>query len=82
VQHRLPSGAGRARGAVHHRRATAGELAALDSDSGLRRKLREHAAPEVLLIDEVGDPSHSNRRAEVPFTGDTCWPASSPANVN
>jgi hypothetical protein len=33
-----------------------GELAALDSDSGLRRKLRQYAAPDLLLIDEVGCP--------------------------
>ncbi len=42
-----------------------GELAALDSDSGLRRKLRHYAAPDMLLIDEVGDLSHSNRHADL-----------------
>ena len=31
-----------------------GELAALDSDSALRRRLRHYAAPALLLIDEVG----------------------------
>lgn len=38
-----------------------GELAALDSDSALRRKLRHYAAPDVLVIDEVGYLSFSNR---------------------
>jgi len=37
-----------------------GELAALDSDSALRRKLRQYAAPDLLLIDEVGYLSYSN----------------------
>ena len=31
-----------------------GDLAALDSDSALRRRLRHYAAPDLLLIDEVG----------------------------
>lgn len=31
-----------------------GELAALDSDSALRRRLKHYAAPDLLLIDEVG----------------------------
>lgn len=31
-----------------------GDLAALDSDSTLRRRLRHFAAPDLLLIDEVG----------------------------
>ena len=44
-----------------------GELAALDSDSGLRRKLRHYAAPDVLLIDEVGYLSYSNRHADLLF---------------
>lgn len=44
-----------------------GELAALDSDSGLRRKLRQYAAPDVLLIDEVGYLSYSNRHADLLF---------------
>jgi DNA replication protein DnaC len=44
-----------------------GELAALDSDSGLRRKLRQYAAPDVLIIDEVGYLSCSNRHADLLF---------------
>ena len=44
-----------------------GELAALDSDSGLRRKLRHYAAPDVLLVDEVGYLSYSNRHADLLF---------------
>ena len=44
-----------------------GELAALDSDSGLRRKLRQYAAPDVLIIDEVGYLLYSNRHADLLF---------------
>ena len=44
-----------------------GELAALDSDSALRRKLRHYAAPDLLLIDEVGYLSYSNRHADLLF---------------
>lgn len=44
-----------------------GELAALDSDSALRRKLRQYAAPELLIIDEVGYLSYSNRHADLLF---------------
>jgi DNA replication protein DnaC len=44
-----------------------GELAALDSDSGLRRKLRQYTAPDVLVIDEVGYLSFSNRYADLLF---------------
>ena len=44
-----------------------GELAALDSDSGLRRKLRKYTAPDVLVIDEVGYLSFSNRYADLLF---------------
>ena len=43
------------------------ELAALDSDSALRRKLRQYAAPDILLIDEVGYLSFTNRAAELLF---------------
>jgi DNA replication protein DnaC len=38
-------------------------LAALDSDSALRRRLKHYAAPDLLLIDEVGYLSYSNRHA-------------------
>ena len=44
-----------------------GELAALDSDSALRRKLRHYAAPDLLVIDEVGYLSYSNRHADLLF---------------
>lgn len=44
-----------------------GDLAALDSDSSLRRRLRHYAAPELLLIDEVGYLSYSNRHADLLF---------------
>ena len=42
-----------------------GELAALDSDSALRRRLRQYAAPDLLVIDEVGYLSFSNRYADL-----------------
>ena len=44
-----------------------GELAALDSDSALRRRLAHYAAPDLLLIDEVGYLSYSNRHADMLF---------------
>lgn len=44
-----------------------GELAALDSDSALRRRLRHYAAPTLLVIDEVGYLSYSNRHADLLF---------------
>jgi len=44
-----------------------GELAALDSDSALRRRLHHYAAPDLLLIDEVGYLSYSNRHADMLF---------------
>jgi DNA replication protein DnaC len=44
-----------------------GELAALDSDSALRRRLRHYAAPALLVIDEVGYLSYSNRHADLLF---------------
>jgi DNA replication protein DnaC len=44
-----------------------GDLAALDSDSALRSRLRHYAAPTVLLIDEVGYLSYSNRHADLLF---------------
>lgn len=43
------------------------ELAALDSDSALRRRLQRYAAPELLLIDEVGYLSYSDRHADLLF---------------
>jgi DNA replication protein DnaC len=44
-----------------------GELAALDSDSALRRRLQHYTAPDLLLIDEVGYLSYSNRHADMLF---------------
>ena len=44
-----------------------GDLAALDSDSALRARLRRYAAPDLLLIDEVGYLSYSNRHADLLF---------------
>jgi IstB-like ATP binding protein len=38
-----------------------GDLAALDSDAALRRRLRHYARPQLLIIDEVGYLSYSNR---------------------
>ena len=44
-----------------------GDLAALDSDSALRRRLRHYARPDLLAIDEVGYLSYSNRHADLLF---------------
>jgi DNA replication protein DnaC len=44
-----------------------GDLAALDSDSALRRRLNHYARPTVLAIDEVGYLSYSNRHADLMF---------------
>lgn len=44
-----------------------GDLAGLDSDSALRRRLRHYAAPHLLVIDEVGYLSYSNRHADLLF---------------
>lgn len=44
-----------------------GELAAIDSDSALRRRLNHYAAPQILVIDEVGYLSYSNRHADLLF---------------
>ena len=44
-----------------------GDFAALDSDSLLRRRIRHYAAPDLLLIDEVGYLSYSNRHADLLF---------------
>ena len=44
-----------------------GELAALDSDSALRRRLHHYATPDLLCIDEVGYLSYSNRHADLLF---------------
>ena len=44
-----------------------GELAALDSDSALRRRLHHYARPTLLAIDEVGYLSYANRHADLMF---------------
>jgi DNA replication protein DnaC len=44
-----------------------GDLAAIDSDSALRRRLRQYAAPDFLVIDEIGYLSYSNRHADLLF---------------
>jgi len=44
-----------------------GELAALDSDSALRRRLRHYTAPSLLCVDEVGYLSYANRHADLLF---------------
>ncbi len=44
-----------------------GDLAALDSDSALRRRLKHYVAPDLLLVDEVGYLSYSNRHADLLF---------------
>ena len=44
-----------------------GDLAALDSDAALRRRLRHYARPQLLVIDEVGYLSYSNRYADLMF---------------
>jgi DNA replication protein DnaC len=44
-----------------------GDLCALDSDSALRRRLRHYARPRLLVIDEVGYLSYSNRHADLMF---------------
>jgi len=44
-----------------------GDLSALDSDTALRRRLHHYAAPRLLVIDEVGYLSYSNRHADLLF---------------
>ena len=44
-----------------------GDLCALDSDSALRRRLRHYARPQLLIVDEVGYLSYSNRHADLMF---------------
>ena len=43
------------------------ELAAQDGDSALRRRLARYARPRLLVIDEVGYLSYSNRHADLLF---------------
>src|SRR3990172_267149 len=44
-----------------------GDLAAIDSDTALRRRLLHYAAPRLLVIDEVGYLSYSHRHAHLLF---------------
>jgi len=44
-----------------------GDMAALDSDSALRSRLSFYTRPDLLLIDEVGYLSYSNRHADLLF---------------
>jgi len=43
------------------------DLAAQDGDSALKRRLARYARPQLLLIDEVGYLSYSNRHADLLF---------------
>ena len=43
------------------------ELAGLDSNSGLTRRLKYYTKPALLVIDEVGYLSYSNRHADLLF---------------
>ena len=67
AEHR-PSGVDRrAYRPVHQCRPMLGDLCALDSDSALRRRLRHYVRPQLLIIDEVGYLSYSNRHADLMF---------------
>ena len=44
-----------------------GDLASLDSDAALRRRLHHYSRPALLAIDEVGYLSYSNRHADLMF---------------
>ena len=43
------------------------DLAALDGDNALRRRIKHYARPAFLIIDEVGYLSYSNRHADLLF---------------
>lgn len=43
------------------------ELAGIDSDSALRRRIKHYCLPAFLVIDEVGFLSYSNRHADLLF---------------
>jgi DNA replication protein DnaC len=43
------------------------ELAAQDGDNALRRRLKHYAQPQLLVCDEVGYLSYSNRHADLLF---------------
>jgi DNA replication protein DnaC len=44
-----------------------GDLTASESDAALRRRLRHYSMPDVLVIDEIGYLSYSNRHADLLF---------------
>jgi DNA replication protein DnaC len=44
-----------------------GDLTASESDAALRRRLRHYSTPDVLVIDEIGYLSYSNRHADLLF---------------
>lgn len=44
-----------------------GDLTASESDAALRRRFRHYSAPDVLVIDEIGYLSYSNRHADLLF---------------
>jgi len=44
-----------------------GDLTAQDGDNALRRRLKHYARPKLLLIDEIGYLSYSNRHADLLF---------------
>lgn len=43
------------------------DLAAIDSDSSLKRRLKYYAQPQLLVIDELGYLSYANRHADLLF---------------
>ncbi|WED22029.1 IS21-like element helper ATPase IstB [Vibrio sp. JC009] len=43
------------------------DLAAQDGDNALRRRLKHYAQPDLLVIDEIGYLSYSNRHADLLF---------------
>jgi len=43
------------------------ELASQDGDNALRRKLKQYTQPQILIVDEVGYMSYSNRYADLLF---------------
>jgi DNA replication protein DnaC len=43
------------------------ELACLDGDNALRRRIQHYVKPSVLVVDEVGYLSYSNRHADLLF---------------
>jgi DNA replication protein DnaC len=44
-----------------------GELSAIDSDTILRRRMSLYVRPELLIVDELGYLSYSNRHADILF---------------